>query len=81
MAQPIPNETSQPDHVPAPTVNPHVDKIMRMNTLGELQTELEARRELYHKWRAKGDGLAMKTQTRFAQIVHHRARELSISLS
>lgn len=80
MSNTIPNETNHPSHVPSPGINPHVDKIMKLTTLVELQKELNARRELYFKWAKENDTIATGTQQKFAQIVHLRARELGLTL-
>jgi hypothetical protein len=77
MALQIPDETAQPNPEPRST-NPIESKLMRMISQADLQQELDSVRANYQKW--KGDQLAMKTQTRFAQIIHLRANQIGVTL-
>ena len=76
---PIPNETAQPNPEPKKD-NPIESRLMQMNTKEELQRELNSVRANYQKWKEKGDQLPIRTQTRFAQIIHFRSHQLEITL-
>jgi hypothetical protein len=75
--KPIPNETVQPNPGPRNT-NPIESQIMKMTSKKVLQRELDSVRTNYQKW--KGDRIAMRTQTRLAQIIHLRANQVGVSL-
>jgi hypothetical protein len=73
----IPNEKNRPNPSPRNT-NPIESQIMAMSTKKALQRELASVRRNYQKW--KGDSIAMKTQTRLAQIIHMRANQVGVLL-
>ncbi len=75
--RPIPNEKDRPNPGPRNT-NPIESQIMVMSTKKALQRELSSVRANYRKW--KGDPIAMKTQTRLAQIIHLRANQVGVLL-
>jgi hypothetical protein len=75
--RPIPNETAQPNPGPRNT-NPIESRIMAMSTKEALQLELYSVRTNYQKW--QGDFIAIKTQTRLAQIIHLRANQVGVLL-
>lgn len=75
--RPIPNEKDRPNPGPRNT-NPIESQIMAMLTTKALQRELTSVRTNYQKW--KGDPIAMKTQTRLAQIIHLRANQVGVLL-
>jgi hypothetical protein len=75
--RPIPNEKNRPNPGPRNT-NPIESQIMAMSTKKALQRELASVRRNYQKW--KGDSIAMKTQTRLAQIIHLRANQVGVLL-
>ena len=75
--RPIPNEKNRPNPGPGNT-NPIESQIMAMSTKKALQRELASVRKNYQKW--KGDPIAMKTQTRLAQIIHLRANQVGVLL-
>lgn len=79
MASPIPNETAQPNPGPK-TTNPIESRILATTTQEELQQELDSVRANYQKWQWQGDQMAMRTQTRLAQIIHLRSNQLNITL-
>lgn len=72
MSLPIPNETAEPNPAPKNT-NPIESKLIKMTNKADLQQELDSVRANYQEWKEKGDQLAMRTQTRLAQIIHFRA--------
>lgn len=76
---PIPNETAQPNPDPKRD-NPIESRLMQMTTKEELQRELNSVRANYQKWKESGDQLPIRTQTRFAQIIHLRSHQLGITL-
>jgi hypothetical protein len=77
MALPIPNETSQPQPEPKST-NPIESRLLAMTTQEDLQRELDSVRFNYQEW--QGDQMAMRTQTRLAQIIHAHANQLRLTL-
>lgn len=79
MALLIPNEADQPNPGPKSN-NPIESRLMKMTTQEELQQELNSVRSNYQEWKEKGDKLAIRTQTRFAQIIHLRSNQLGVTL-
>lgn len=77
MALPIPNETGQPQPE-AQSTNPIENRLLAMTTEEDLQRELDSVRLNYQKW--LGDQIAMRTQTRLAQIIHAHANQLGLAL-
>lgn len=77
MALQIPNEPAAPNPVPKNT-NPLESRLMKMTNKVDLQQELDSVRANYQK--GKGDQLAMKTQTRLAQIIYLRANQIGVTL-
>jgi hypothetical protein len=75
--RPIPNEMGQPNPGPRNT-NPIESRLMEMTSKKALQRELDSVRANYQKW--EGDQIAMRTQTRLAQIIHLRANQVGVVL-
>ncbi len=73
----IPDEMSEPESGPEST-NPIESRLMAITTQEELQRELDSVRFNYQKW--QGDPMAMRTQTRLAQIIHALANQLGLTL-
>lgn len=75
---PIGNETGTPEPKPRLT-NPIESRIMAMTKAEDLVRELNSVRSNYQKW--ADDSMALKTQTRLAQIIHLRSQQIGSCLN
>lgn len=75
----IPNELEPPSPLPRKS-NPIESRLMKYNSRNDLLKELIQVRKTYERFSRDGDSIGMGTQSRFARIIHMRAKQLGFNL-